>query len=58
LLSILVGASLLGMVGAFLALPFAAMLPIFLRHFNEWRNADSEAPDLPGEVGTDPVPTT
>ena len=51
LLSILVGASLLGMVGAFIALPFAAMMPILLRHFNRWRNQDSEAPDLPGEVG-------
>ena len=55
LLSILVGASLLGMVGAFLALPFAAMIPIFLRHFNEWRNRDSEPPDLPGEVGDAPA---
>ena len=58
LISILVGASVLGMVGAFLALPFAAMVPIFLRHFNEWRNADSEPPELPGEVGRDAAPAT
>ena len=58
LLSILVGASLLGMVGAFLALPFAAMVPIFLRHFNDWRNRDNEPPELPGEVGSDSAPAT
>jgi predicted PurR-regulated permease PerM len=43
LLSILVGATLLGMVGAFLALPFAAMVPILLRYFHEWRAEGQEA---------------
>jgi predicted PurR-regulated permease PerM len=51
LLSILAGATLLGMAGAFLALPFAAVVPIFLRHFNQWRSRDTETPGLPGEVG-------
>jgi predicted PurR-regulated permease PerM len=52
LFSIVVGATLLGMVGAFIALPFAAVIPIFLRYFNAWRNQDPD-PDLPGEVATD-----
>lgn len=43
LISILVGAVLLGMVGAFIALPFAAMVPILLRHFNEWRASENAA---------------
>ncbi len=51
LLSIMVGTSLLGMVGAFIALPFAAMIPILLRYFNHWRNQDPDGPDLPGELG-------
>ncbi len=55
LFSIVVGATLLGMVGAFIALPFAAVIPILLRHFHQWRNQDSEGPDIPGEVGADPV---
>ncbi len=50
LLSVLVGASLLGIVGAFLALPFAAAMPILLRHFNDWRNQADEGPNLPDEV--------
>ncbi len=53
LLAIMVGVSLLGMVGAFIALPFAAVIPIFLRYFNAWRHQEPEEPDLPGEVATD-----
>jgi predicted PurR-regulated permease PerM len=49
LLSVLVGASLLGIVGAFIALPFAAAMPILLRHFNHWRNRDSDSPNLPSD---------
>ncbi len=55
LFSIVVGATLMGMVGAFIALPFAAIIPILLRNFNQWRNQDPEAPELPGEAGPDPV---
>jgi predicted PurR-regulated permease PerM len=50
LLTIMVGVSLLGMVGAFIALPFAAVVPIFLRYFNAWRNQEPDEPDLPGNV--------
>ena len=50
LLSILIGATLLGMIGAFIALPFAAMVPILMRHLNQWRNQNFVDPDLPGEV--------
>lgn len=46
-LAILVGASLLGIVGAFIALPFAAAIPTVLRHFHTRRNSDDVAPDLP-----------
>jgi predicted PurR-regulated permease PerM len=48
LISILVGTSLLGAIGAFIALPFAAAIPIFLRYFNEWRSRGEDSPDLPG----------
>ena len=55
LLSIMVGTSLLGIIGAFVALPFSAMMPILLRHFNQWRNQDSDPANLPGEtVGSHP----
>jgi predicted PurR-regulated permease PerM len=47
LLSILVGATLLGIVGAFIALPFAAMVPILLRYFREWRDEGIEGPESP-----------
>ncbi len=49
LLSVLVGATLLGVVGAFLALPFAATMPILLRHFNDWRYQDADGPNLPDD---------
>ncbi len=49
LLSILVGASLLGMVGAFLALPFAAIIPILWRHFQDMLNLGDDRPDLEGD---------
>lgn len=47
LLSILVGATLLGIVGAFIALPFAAVVPILLRYFREWRAEGTEGPESP-----------
>jgi predicted PurR-regulated permease PerM len=51
LLAIMVGVTLMGMVGAFIALPFAAVIPIFLRHFNNWRNQEAEQLNVPGEAG-------
>lgn len=56
LLSILVGATLLGIVGAFLALPFAAMVPILLRHFNDWRASNAEASESVDETAPRPAP--
>ncbi len=50
LFSILVGASLLGMVGAFLALPFAAIIPILWRHFHGMLNpGDDDGPIFEGD---------
>jgi predicted PurR-regulated permease PerM len=50
--SILIGAMLMGIVGAMLALPAAAAAPVVFRHMQEWRQREDEhnnasAPALP-----------
>ncbi len=50
-ISILVGAELMGMLGAVLALPVAAAIPSLIKFIQEWQESqgasDSEAPKLP-----------
>jgi predicted PurR-regulated permease PerM len=48
-IAILVGATLMGVIGALIALPVAAAVPVVLRTIGEWRDreAESEA-ELPG----------
>lgn len=53
LIAFLVGSALMGIVGALLALPAAAAIPILKRYYEEWRDRD-ELPaevSLPGKTG-------
>jgi predicted PurR-regulated permease PerM len=43
-IAILIGATLMGMLGALLALPVAAAVPVVLRFVGEWRERDAEDP--------------
>ncbi|MEP6757161.1 MAG: hypothetical protein ABJA67_16775, partial [Chthonomonadales bacterium] len=52
LIAILTGASLMGILGAILALPVAAAIPVIFRYIQEWREredalAESETRSLP-----------
>ena len=40
---ILIGATLLGVLGALIALPIAAAIPVVLRYFQEWRAREDES---------------
>lgn len=51
ILAILVGATLMGILGALLALPIAAAIPVVLRTLAEWREHDAE-----GEGESHPLP--
>jgi predicted PurR-regulated permease PerM len=42
-IAILVGATLMGVIGALLALPVAAAIPVVLRTIAEWRESEAEA---------------
>ncbi len=42
LVSILVGAKLMGVVGGLIALPVAAALPVVLRYIGQWRDRESD----------------
>jgi predicted PurR-regulated permease PerM len=52
LLAVAIGAQLLGIIGALIALPIAAAIPVFERI---WREEQPPAPD-PAEVGLEPPP--
>jgi predicted PurR-regulated permease PerM len=41
-IAILIGATLMGILGAILALPVAAAVPVVLRFVDEWRELESE----------------
>jgi predicted PurR-regulated permease PerM len=42
-IAILIGATLMGMLGVLLALPVAAAVPVVLRFVGEWREREAEA---------------
>ncbi len=47
LIAILIGATVMGILGALLALPVAAAVPVVLRFAGEWRERESEDPASP-----------
>src|SRR5699024_9539506 len=54
LLAVTAGGSLWGIVGAFLAVPVASVIAVFLRYVNEQINARIESPDTAGAGGGSP----
>jgi predicted PurR-regulated permease PerM len=42
IIAILIGATLMGILGALLALPVAAAVPVVLRYVGEWRDRETE----------------
>jgi predicted PurR-regulated permease PerM len=51
-IAILVGATLMGILGALLALPVAAAVPVVLRYIHEWQERDEEE----GTPASHPLP--
>jgi predicted PurR-regulated permease PerM len=47
IIAILIGATLMGMLGALLALPAAAAVPVVLRYASEWREREAAPPPAP-----------
>lgn len=40
MIAIMIGATLMGIIGALLALPVAATIPILIRYVEQWRQRD------------------
>jgi predicted PurR-regulated permease PerM len=49
-IAILIGATLMGILGALLALPVAAAVPVVLRYLQEWQDREGEGQTPPGRA--------